>query len=74
MEKITIWLSIKATLRLSKKLDLSQGDLGKVYKLGIPDDFLTTGIKPWATIGPYLYLDISREGNYSKCMQTSKQF
>lgn len=45
----------------------------KANELGVAEDFQTTGKTPWATIGAYLYTDITRAGNQSKYIQISER-
>lgn len=45
----------------------------RANELGIAKDFQTTGKTPWATIGAYLYTDITRAGNHSKYIQISER-
>lgn len=73
MAKITFWDIIEKTLRQVKK-PLSPREIwDKANELGIADKFQTTGKTPWATIGAFLYTDISREGDNSKFIQTSER-
>lgn len=73
MKKNTFWDIIESTLREVKKPLSTKEIWDTANKLGITDNFETTGKTPWATIGAYLYTDISRAGDNSKFIQTSER-
>tara|TARA_B100002049_G_C16023548_1_gene351352 strand:+ start:73 stop:1035 length:963 start_codon:yes stop_codon:yes gene_type:complete len=73
MKKITFWDIIEETLKKVKKPLSSKEIWDNANDLGITKDFESTGKTPWATIGAYLYTDISRAGDNSKFVQTSER-
>lgn len=73
MAKSTFWDIIEETLRQVKRPLSTREIWDKANELGITKDFETTGKTPWATIGAYLYTDISRAGDDSKFVQTSER-
>src|SRR5690348_13745919 len=73
MAKVTFWDIIERTLEASSE-PLSPKEIWEKAKdLNITKDFYSAGKTPWATIGAYLYTDISRGGANSKFIQISER-